>query len=403
MKKILIINTTIGKGGAARVASDLFQNLSTDFDMHFAYGRKTGESAGNAFYFGNKLETYLHIFLVRFLGLEGYGSYFSTMKLIRYIQKEKFDLINIHNLHGYYLNFFLLLDFLKKSGIPIVYSLHDEWPITWLPAHSMDCTHCKTGSGQCTNIYSYPKNYFSFFTGYMLARKKSVLFGQQEMIIVCPSLWLKESIKHSFLGKFRIERIFNGIDTDLFRPIYNKKDLRLKYKIPQDKKVVLFSASNLSDKSKGIRYIIESATLLNNNEYYFLGLGEGNIKGSRVRTTGYVYDKKQLAELYALSDVFCFASAAETFLLSAAEALACGVPVVGFDIPVVRELVTKDVGILTDKTSLSLAQNIACLFEDPEHLMKKQQEARKLIEDNYRKDIFYKKYIELYSKCLSND
>src|ERR1035437_4414131 len=105
MKKVLIINTTFNKGGAARVARDLFENINSDFEMFFAYGRGKKISDNRTFYFGNKIEMFIHIFLVRFLGLEGFGSYFSIKKLINFIKKEKFDIVNLHNLHGYYVNF----------------------------------------------------------------------------------------------------------------------------------------------------------------------------------------------------------------------------------------------------------------------------------------------------------
>lgn len=114
MKKILILNTTLTKGGAAKVAYQLFKGLQTDFQMHFAYGRQRQAADKNIFYFGNRFETLLHVLLVRFFGLEGFGSYFSTKKIIRYIEKEKIDIVNIHNLHGYYINFFQLFSFVKK-------------------------------------------------------------------------------------------------------------------------------------------------------------------------------------------------------------------------------------------------------------------------------------------------
>lgn len=397
MKKVLIINTTLNKGGAARVAHDLFENLNKDFEMFFAYGRGEKNADSKTFYFGNKLEMFIHIFLVRFLGLEGYGTYFSTKKLINFIKKEKFDLINLHNLHGYYLNFFLLLNFLKESEIPVIYSLHDEWPITWLPAHSLGCDHCKTGIGKCTNTYSYPKNYFPVFLKYMLKKKQSVLSGMRNMSIVCPSAWLKNNIVESYLGKFKINIIFNVVDTDIFKPVLDKNSLRTKYKLPEDKKIITFSASNLNDTSKGINYIIEVAKILENRNYLFVGMGKGELEAkSNIKTLGYIYNKKDLAEIYALSDLYCFASAAETFLLSAAEALSCGIPVVGFDIPVVRELVDSSVGILTKNNSQDLAASINNLLDYENKIYKIGQSGRKLIENNYSKKIFFKKYLDLY-------
>jgi glycosyltransferase involved in cell wall biosynthesis len=398
MKKVLIINTTLNKGGAARVAHSLSENLGSNFSMFFAYGRGTKSVNQQEFYFGNKLEMFIHIFLVRFLGLEGYGSYFATKKLINYIKREQFDLINLHNLHGYYLNFFLLINFLKKSGIPVIYSLHDEWPLTWLPAHSLGCKHCKTGIGQCTNTYSYPKNYFPVFLKYMLKKKQAVFSGNWNLEIVCPSLWLKDRVAESYLGKFKINTIFNSVDTEIFKPVVSKNELRVKHNLPTDKKIILFSASNLSDQSKGISFIVAAAKILESENYLFVGLGKGEITGaSNIKTLGYIYNKEELAEIYALSDLFCFASAAETFLLSAAESLACGVPVVGFDLPVVRELVSDQVGVLTENNSEALAMAIKNLLLS-DKLAALGENGFELIKDNYAKEVFYKGYLDLYKK-----
>ena len=398
MKKVLIINTTINKGGAARIASDLFEGLNLNFNIFFAYGRNKNISNTKTFYFGNKIELFIHVFLVRFLGLEGLGSYFSTKKLINFIKKEKFDLINIHNLHGYYLNFFTLINFLKKTKIPIIYSLHDEWPITWLPAHSLGCEHCKNGRGNCTNNYSYPKNYFPFFVKYMLNKKRKIFSDGLNMSIVCPSVWLKNNIENSFLNKFKINVIPNSIDTNIFLPALNKNILRIKNSLPTDKKIILFSASNLNDKSKGIKYIIEAAEILKDKNYIFVGLGNGKIKETQnIKILGYIHDKKKLAEIYSLSDIFCFASTAETFLLSVAEALSCGIPVVGFDIPVVKELINDNFGILTKKDSKSLAESLENLSANKNKMSEMGQSGRKLIVENYSEEIFLKRYLDMYN------
>lgn len=397
MNKILILNTTLNKGGAARVAKDIFENLNKDFDIYFAYGRGKKDINEKTFYFGNKIEILVHVLLVRFLGLEGYGGYFSTKKLIRFIEKNNFNLINLHNLHGYYVNFFTLFNYLGKKGIPIVYTLHDEWPMTWLPAHSLGCTHCKTGIGKCINLYSYPKNYFPIFRKLMLESKKKMFSRKMNLHIICPSIWLQNNISNSFLNFYNIGKINPGIDTNLFKPSTEKNELRKKYNLPTNKKIILFSASNLNDESKGIKYILEISKKLMNEEYLFLGLGNGELaKQDNIRLFGYVYNKNILADLYSLSDLFCFTSKAETFLLSAAEAMSCGTPVVGFDLPVVRELVNNKVGILTESNSVSLSETINFLLSNENTIKKMGENGRKMIEEKYSKEIFYTKYKDLF-------
>lgn len=401
-KKILIVNTTFNKGGAAEIARNLFESSKSNFEIFFAYGRGLASKNKKTFKFGYKIEFFIHVALVRFFGLEGFGSYFSTKKLIKFIKREKFDLIHLHNLHGYYLNFFYLVNFLKKQKIPVIWTFHDEWPITWLPAHSLECNHCKNLVGKCTNTYSYPKNYFPLFDKFMLNKKKEVFANGWKPIIVCPSSWLAEKIQKSFLNKFEIKVINNGIDVEVFKPVTNKDQLKNKYGLPLNKKIIIFSASNLNDGSKGIKYILGAAKALKHRNFLFVGVGRGRItETTSVKILGYFYNKKELAQIYALSDIFCFASVAETFLLSAAEALASGLPVVGFDLPVVRELVRDDVGILIKNRNInSLAEAIDGLARDKNKMAGMSQLGRNLIETNYSNETFFRNYFGLYA-CKS--
>jgi glycosyltransferase involved in cell wall biosynthesis len=402
MKKILIINTTYNKGGAAKVAKSLFDNNQNNFDMYFAYGRGKKVDDKNALMFGNIIENFFHLILVRFFGLEGYGTYFSTKKLIKFIKKEKFDLINLHNLHGYYLDFFTLIDFIKKEKIPVIWTLHDEWPVTWLPAHSLGCEHCLSGKGICINTYSYPKNYFPFFRNYML-NKKHVLFAKNwSPVIVCPSDWLAKNISKSYLGDKTIKVIRNGVDTDLFVPRDNKNELKIKYNIPLDKKVIGFAAANLKDENKGLKYIIEVAEKFLDKPVIFLGLGAGIIKSHKnIFTTGYISDQRKVAEIFSVIDLFCSASSAETFSLTVAESMSCGVPVVGFDIPVIKEIVNEKTGRLTKCGEVvSLYESIKNLLECDEERFEKGIRSRETIVNNYSDKIFYKKYTELFIKNI---
>ncbi len=405
MKKVLILNTTLNKGGAARVAHDLYESLGSDFEMFFAYGRGKKDSDSKTFYFGNRLEMFIHIFLVRFLGIEGFGSYFSTKKLIGFIKKEKFDLIHMHNLHGYCLDFFTLIHFLKQNKISVVWTLHDEWAVSPLSAYRLGCNHCTTGTGKCLNKNNYPKTYFPLMEKRMLNQKKKVFTHNWNPSLVCPSEWLGNQIRQSYLQNLHINVVNNGIDTNLFKPSTDKQLLRAKYNLPLDKRIILFIAANFEDKRKGVSYIVEAAEILQDKNYLFIGLGKGNLQESiNIKNLGYVNDKIKLAEIYSLSDVFCFTSTAETFLLTVAEAFSCGIPVLGFDIPVVRELVRNGAGILTtENTSQSLAKEINTLLDNNSKLLEMGQNGRKLIEDNYSKEKFKAGYLKVYNEILKQN
>ena len=108
--KILMINTEFNRGGAAQIARTLFQSLNRKsvFECHFAYGRGEKVDDERTIKFAYLPEVYCQGLLTRCFGLQGYGSWFSTKHLEKFIIKEKFDLIHLHNLHRYYFNTYII-------------------------------------------------------------------------------------------------------------------------------------------------------------------------------------------------------------------------------------------------------------------------------------------------------
>lgn len=397
-KKILIINTTFDRGGAAQVARDLFlkfKNLDNT-SFHFAYGRGGIRQEEKTFYFGNKIEFFIHLFFVRFLGLEGFGSYFSTLKLINYIEKEKFDLIHIHNLHGYYLNFFKLLKYLNKRNIKIIWTLHDEWAFTWLPAHSTGCQHCKNLNGRCTNGYKYPKNYFPIFSRWMLKKKREILF-YENIDFVCPAQWLYDEAVNDFHLK-NVHLISNGVDVDLFKLSEDKVYLKNKYNLPLDKKLILFVVNNFRDKNKGGDFFLKLAELLKNEPIVFEVVGRSNFSSkNNIIKFGYISNKVSLAEIYSLSDLYCFLSSVEvTVPLTVLGAMSCGLPIFGFDNKVLNNLVYGNGQLVEYGDVNTLASAITSCFKKDQLLLNYSQHSREIILEKFDQQKNYLLYKDLY-------
>lgn len=353
MLKILTINTTIEKGGAAKMAYDLFCYIKDKpgYKAVFAYGRGTDKENDSSFYFGNKIELFIHIFLVRFLGLEGFGSYFATRKLINFIKKKSFDIVHIHNLHGYYINFFKLLSWLNKNNIRVVWTLHDEWVLTWLPAHSMGCDHCIFGKGKCINTYTYPKNYFPIFKKLMIKKKRNI-FNYSNITFVSPAGWLSQKIK-KYYPTASVVLIKNGVDISKFYP-KEKESLKIKYNIPVDKKIISFSAANLQDENKGMNYVVELLNTLNKEEYHFFSFGRGSVGNySNLTNFGFINDSNILSDVYSLSDIYLFLSLAETAPLAVLEAAACNTPILAFDLPANKIIKDYNFGDVVKEKSIS--------------------------------------------------
>ena len=399
MKKILIINTNFKHGGAAVMAKMLFYKMQPIFgidQVNFAYGRGGKSYEPGTFYFGNKIESFFHIFLVRFFGLEGYGTFFATLKLIKFIEKEKFNIIHLHNLHGYYVNFFWLLKWLNKKQIKVVWSLHDEWLLTWLPAHSLDCNHCLGANGKCVNYYNYPKNYLPIFKNKMLKNKKD-FFNYKNITFVSPADWLYDKIK-ILQPNVNIKKINNGININLFKP-RDKNIIRDKYNLPLNKKIILLTATNFADKNKGGKFIFELLADKTLSDCLFVSFGKGKIKNFlNLINFGHLTELKKIAELYSLADIFCFPSVAETASLSVLEALASGLPVIAFNIPANKFLELNHCGILAkEQKSLELSKNILNLLNNSNELQQISANAHDFAFKNFDENLISIEYINVYN------
>jgi len=349
--KILLLNTEFNRGGAAQIARTLFHSLNqkSGFECYFAYGRGEKIDDERTVKFAYLPEVYFQGLLTRCFGLQGYGSWFSTKKLERFIIKEKFDLIHLHNLHGYYLNFDFI-NFLGRLDIPVVWTLHDGWSMTGRCAYLSECDYWKTGCGNCPNLSWYPKAY-SDSSSFIWKKKKEYFNSGWNPTIVCPSQWLADRVKESFLNKFQVKVIPNAVNTEIFKN-KDKSFIHKKYDIPLEKKIILFVAANLKDERKGVKYFFDSLKYIKDSNYLVLTMGkkinftEGIETGVDIMQLGYVSDKKLLSEIYNAADIFCTTSLDEIFGLTVTESMACGVPVVGFGVGGIPEQVTEDCGIM---------------------------------------------------------
>ena len=404
--KILIINSEYHRGGAAEIARTLYQSLNEKEEIvcHFAYGRGKDPQEDTIYKFAFLPEIYFQGFLTRITGLQGYGSWFSTKRLEDYIYREKFDLIHLHNIHGYFLNLGFI-DFLKKLNVPVLWTLHDGWPITGRCAYLFDCEKWKTGCENCSDLSLYPKSFIDS-TSFMWKKKKSYLSSGWNPVIICPSQWLANRVKESYLKKYQIEVVPNAVDIEIFKP-KNKSALRKKYEISSDKKIILCAAADLKDKRKGIQYFLESLKYVKVKNCMVLTLGkvinDDKIKNTdiEIKQMGYIKDKNDISDIYNLADVFCISSLDEVFGLTVTESMACGIPVVGFKVGGIPEQVIEDYGLMVKpKEVKALGEAIGKLLSNNDMRNNFSKNCRKRALQNYSIDRFVDNYIELYNEII---
>ena len=350
-KKIVYINVVCNGSTGKIMCETAMEAENNGFETYCFYGRGQAKPGINAFKIGNKLSILFHVLLAR-LGFNGKGSYFATKKLVKKLKEINPDIIHMHNIHGYYLNLKILFNYLKNEYQgKIIWMLHDCWAFTGHCSYytAVHCDKWQTCCHNCPQLNIYPQEYLDT-TKSEYNLKKELFNNLNNILLITPSNWLKNQVEKSFLNKYNIKTVYNGIDTNIFKPI-NDFDIRKKYNIPEGKKILL-GVANVWEERKGLNVFIELSKIIKEDEVIVLvGLNEKQLVNLPENIIGITRTENQieLAKIYSLADVFVNPSVEETFSLVTAEAMACGTPVVVCGLTAPRELVTEKVGVVLDK------------------------------------------------------
>ena len=330
--RILLIDVNCIEGSTGKIVYDLYNGIRANRrKAAICYGRGPLVEGEDIYKFGIDTETKIHAGLARITGYNGYFSPQSTKRVIKYIEEFKPDIIHIHELHAYFVNIKPLIEYIKKKGIPVIWTFHCEYMYTGKCGYAYECSNFQTECHNCPAVKDYPKSMFFDKTKQMFRMKKKLL-EDMDFTIVTPSQWLADRVRLSFLNEKNIKVIHNGVDTSIFKPV-DSFVLRKQLIIPDANKVVLFVAPIVLDKRKGGHWVIRIAEMMKNENVSFVLVGGGekpeNVP-SNVIFAGTVYDKNLLAQYYSLADVFLLCSEKETYSMTCAEALCCGTRVIGF-------------------------------------------------------------------------
>lgn len=349
--RILQINSHYNQGGAARIVACIHTRLHQEGEEAYAaYGRGARVEDENVYQFGRVPEVYFSALASRLTGLNGWNNRLATRRLLRYINRIQPDVLHLHTLHGYYLNFQILFDYINKHKIPCVWTFHDCHAFVGNCGYFFDCEKWKSGCEHCPGRRNYPASLFFDFSRYMWKRKKELFTGDAPKVIVTPSDWLTSQARESFFGIYPCVTIRNGIDAEnTFYP-RDKQSCRKKYGYNPADKLVLGIAVGYSDPRKGAKYIIQAAKDLGSEvKIILIGWEKSNNQmldeTDNIITLPSTASTDILAEYYSMADVFVLPSLAENYATVALESMACGTPVVGFDAGGIPEQLTDRKGI----------------------------------------------------------
>ncbi|XZM23881.1 glycosyltransferase [Clostridium perfringens] len=331
--KVLQINSVCGVGSTGRIATDLYKVLEEQgHECVIAYGRGTAPEGIKTIKIGTDFDNYMHVAKTRLFDKHGFGSTKATKEFIKKVKEYDPDVIHLHNIHGYYINIEILFDYLKKSNKKVIWTLHDCWSFTGHCSHFdyIGCDKWKDKCEKCPQKKEYPSSILKDNSNWNYEKKKQLFTSVNNMTIVTPSKWLSNLVKESFLNKYPIKVINNGIDLGIFKP--TKSNFREKHNL-QDKIIILGVASVWTEK-KGFNYFIELASRLDDSfKIIMLGITEkqkkmlpNNILGIK-KTNNTI----ELAEIYSIADFFVNTTLEENFPTTNLEAIACGTKVISFD------------------------------------------------------------------------
>lgn len=395
--RILQINSVCGVGSTGRIATDLYKVLEEQgYECKIAYGRGNAPEGIDSIKIGSNLDNYAHVFKTRVFDKHGFGSVSATKTFIEEVKEYNPDIIHLHNIHGYYINIEILFNYLKEANKPLIWTLHDCWAFTGHCAYFdyIGCDKWKNGCGKCPQKQGYPTSNVFDNSKFNYEKKRELFTSVKNMTIVTPSKWLANLVKESFLGKYPVEVINNGIDLNVFKP--TESNFRERYNL-QEKFIVLGVAS-VWEERKGLKYFIElSEKLSDDYKIVIVGVNEKQKKelSENILAITRTNNVKELVEIYTAADVFVNPTLEDNFPTTNLEALACGTFVVTFNTGGSVESIDCRTGkIVRKKNMKELVEAIISIYDTEKetvHLLCKER-----VDNLFNKEYKFKEYLKLY-------
>lgn len=402
MPKLVQINVVASFGSTGKIVSNIGQKaISKDWQSIIGYGQKQNSSTSNALLVGNKIDFYNHILQTRLFDRHGLASKKATGNFIQNLKKINPDIIHLHNIHGYFLNYPTLFNYLSEFNKPIVWTLHDCWAFTGHCTHyeNIGCYKWKTQCKKCPQLETYPASSWLDNSKTNFQLKKKYFTMPKNMHIITVSNWLKKEVKQSFLSNYEIGTIYNGLDTQLFKPTEND-ELRAKFNLANLK--IILGVASVWSRNKGLLDFINLSHKLNEDEKIVLiGLNKAQIKSLPSNIIGLerTQNVNELINWYTIADVYVNTSVEESFGFTTVEALACNTPVIVYNSTANPEIINDDVGLCIDKNNiLQLRESISKILNTPKESYKRV--CRSHVLRNFDNKDKIQEYMNLYESLI---
>lgn len=409
--KILHINYSESIGGAATAANRLHKALlknGVDSKMLVCEKKSNDNTVIGP---DTKLEKSINLVrpMLDQVPIKFYKSKSKTMfstawltykSIIKKINQMNSDIVHLHWIN----NGMLRVEDLAIIKVPIVWSLHDMWAFTGGCHYDEECGGYKNNCGNCKVLNSIKNRDLSLK---VFSRKKKTYSKINNLTIVGLSKWLTKSAKKSTLLKnSNVVNLPNLIDTDLYKPL-DQNLCRDLFKLPKDKKLVLFGAMGAtSDPRKGYSKLKDALDKIDSEVTEFVAFGntESQISSGlkiNINFIGRKDDDESLVALYNACDVMVVPSIQENLSNVIMESLACGTPVVAFNIGGNEDMIDHNINgyLARPFDTKDLAEGIEWVLWNSNYL-DLSAAARKTVVENFSEKFIVEKYTQLYKQVL---
>lgn len=295
------------------------------------------------------------------------------------------------------------------SGKAVVWTMHDLWPATAVCHYARGCDLFTTRCSCCPLLSARGDDDLS---AQVWAAKKRTYVNRNIQFVAC-SRWLAgEARQSALLAGQEVTSIPNPIDTTLFCPA-DKGTARRALGISTTKRLLLFVSQRVTDERKGVTHFIEALKIMaskyprvsENAAVAVIGKNGEDIAAELplpVYTMGYVGDERMMASVYNAADVYVLPSMEDNLPNTIMEAMACGVPCVGFKVGGIPEMIDHLVN-----GYVAAAGDAAALAEGIRHVLtcdgyaELSANAVKKVANSYSQHSVAVKYIEVYNKAIA--
>ncbi|CCY49862.1 putative glycosyltransferase [Bacteroides sp. CAG:189] len=389
--RVLQINTTYNIGSTGRIMAGIDKILiDAGIESYCAFGH--GNQVNDHHYrIINSLGSKIHNVCSRLTDSQGLHSTNKTRKFLRWVESVQPEVVHLHNLHGNYLNYQLLFEYLKTSECKVVWTLHDCWPFTGHCAYfdMAGCNKWKSGCYNCPQTKCYPSALIDQSKRNFNLRKR--LFSEigNRLTMVPVSNWLAGLLRESFFCNVSIKTIHNGINLDNFR----------RHSLSSDNPYILGVAAQWGER-KGLRDFIKLRDILDSSiGITLVGLTKSQIQGLPSGILGIERTESidALAKLYSGAIAYVNMTYEDNYPTVNLEAEACGTPVVTYRTGGSPESVPVNMGIIVEQGDVQGVNDaIRDILRSPElfdanHIIERSKEL-------HNENACFLSYLKLYTK-----